>query len=374
LSNGYGEDRSAALIAAALKRLRPDIEVSGAPLITDGNEYLRRHIPVLTRGSVPPSGGFTTLTVKAFLQDLTFNVKHLRYYRHLRSLRSLIDSMVVIGDTFLLVLAHVALRKPTIHFSLSKSDFKNSHLVVEEWVFRRIPHKVLTRDAHTCRSLRDRQIDAHYLGNPMMDDLEPRGIPIGDGRIVGLLPGSKNYSYANFRKMLQVVAEIQDKVEFVCAVSPSLETRLLAKAAHQEGWENSNGFLVRDRQSVHLIKDGFEDVISKSEIIVSLAGTATEQAAGLGKPVVSFTGAGTQTIPKRMKDQQRLLDGAVRYVDDFPRGVAAEVSRLLADRKERMKRGSAGMSRMGPPGASRRIARFLIEELEVTSPRGVYGP
>ncbi|MFC2172741.1 lipid-A-disaccharide synthase-related protein [Acidobacteriota bacterium] len=366
-SNGYGEDRSAALIARELRTLRPWIKISAAPLITQGEEYARRDIPVITKGVVPPSGGFPLLSAGAFLSDFTYNRQYLNYYRDLKPFRKEIDGGMVVGDTFLLVLVRLAVGKDLVHLSLSKSEHKNSHFWFEESIFRRIPSTVLTRDDLTCRTLREKKINVCYLGNPIMDDLSPKGIDLGRKRIIGLLPGSKQDSYENFKKLLQVVDLVKEEVSFICALSGGLETGLMVDAALKEGWRRDEALLRKGRRTMQILKNAFDDIIARSDVLVSLAGTATEQAVGLGKPVVSFEGSGTQTNNKRMKDQERLLGGAVKYITDFPNGVADEISRLLSDPEERARRGEIGRSRMGSAGASKRIAEFLADSFHIPS-------
>ena len=112
-----------------------------------------------------------------------------------------------------------------------------------------------------------------------------------------------------------------------------------------------------------MVRNGFEDIIARAEVLIGLAGTANEQAVGMGKPVVSFAGTGPQTTVTRMTKQEMMLGGSVRYIADFPRGVAEEVSFLLSHPEEAMRRGRIGIERMGSPGASRRIAEHIAETL-----------
>lgn len=366
MSNGYGEDRSAALIASELKSRCSSVKVTGAPLITAGKDFMRKDIPVITQGQIPPSGGFPTMSVKGFLCDLPFTHRHINYYRALRDARDDIDHLVVIGDVFLLFMAWLACRgKAIIHFSLPKSDYNNPHFGIEEFIFRKIPHTVMTRDEHTCTNLKAHGVNAVYVGNPIMDDLSPKGIELGNSRIVGVLPGSRTEAYENLRMILRVVERVSDDVVYACALSPALETERIVDMASHDGWLHENSMLRKERHSVQLVKNGFEDVITKAEIVIGLAGTANEQAVGLGKPAVSFMGTGPQTTAKRMKDQERMLGGAVRYIADFPDGVAAEISMLLSDPIEREKRGKIGALRMGAQGASGRVADFLIKEFNL---------
>ena len=109
-------------------------------------------------------------------------------------------------------------------------------------------------------------------------------------------------------------------------------------------------------------KDLFERSLHDATLVIGMAGTANEQAAGMGRPVSSLVGAGAQTTPSRMIDQERLLGGAAAYISDFPEGVVREVTWLLAHPEERQRRGAIGRERMGPPGGAKKIAEFLYEE------------
>jgi len=333
LSNCHGEDRSAALIAKELKKLKPDIKVAGAPLISSGEEYTKRKIPVIIKSKIPPSGGFPTKSFTGFLMDLPTFYIPLRYYFILRKVRTEVDFSVVVGDIFLLVLGHFALKKETIFLAPAKSDYQRPHYRIEEFFMRKIPRKVLTHDEYTAKNLRKKGINALFLGNPMMDDLHPKGISLGEPPIVGLLPGSRLEAYKNFLKILKVVEKIKEKVSFACAIPSSLNVEKIVESAKKEGWN-----------------------------LIGLAGTANEQAAGLGKPVISFAGCGPQTTPGRMRDQARLLGEAVKFVSDFPEGVISEISYLLANPEERKRRGKIGSLRMGPPGGARKIAELIVEE------------
>ncbi len=364
LTNGYGEDRSAALIGCELRSLRHDITISGAPLVTPGHEYEKHGFPVLYRGKVPPSGGFPTTSMGWFLRDLLHIGKGFGYYRALKRHRSEIDYVVAVGDFVLMMLGHYALRQKMLFLALAKSDHKRPHLGIEEHFLRRIPFEVLTRDSYTAEQLRVKGVNATFLGNPIMDALEPKGIEITGNRVVGVLPGSRAEAFENFRRILAVIDLVQEPADYYCAVPGALDFGRFLQVAAETGWETGDhDKLTRAGRTVHMVRNGFEDIIARAEVLIGLAGTANEQAVGMGKPVVSFAGTGPQTTVTRMTKQEMMLGGSVRYIADFPRGVAEEVSFLLSHPEEAMRRGRIGIERMGSPGASRRIAEHIAETL-----------
>jgi len=361
LSNGYGEDKAAAAIASKLREIRPSVEVTGAPLVTPGDEFSNSGFDVLMRGEVPPSGGFPLKSFKGFVCDTPFIPNYCRYYRQLRRLRSRIDFPVVVGDLALLMIAYYALRKKPVFVDLAKSSYKGPHLRMEESILRKLPCKVITRDQCTSDYLRSRRVDAIFLGNPMMDGLIPKGIELGNEPIVGILPGSRAEAYENLRKILLVIERTSQDASFACALPGSLSLDRIASMVRADGWALDGGMLRKDSRSVSMVYDGFPDVIARSQVIIGLAGSANEQAVGMGTPVISFAGTGAQTTAKRMEGQQRLLGESVKFVRNAPDGVVDELSCLLSDPEECARRGRIGIQRMGPPGGSEAIARFLIE-------------
>ena len=365
LNNGYGEDKAAAAIARALREICPSVEVTGAPLVTSGDDFTKQGFEVLVHGDVPPSGGFPLKSLRGFLLDTLFTPKYYRYYAKLKQLRARIDYPVVVGDVALLLIAYLALRKKPVFVDLAKSSYKGPHFRAEEAMLRRFPRKVITRDQYTCDYLRGKRVDAIFLGNPMMDGLIPKGLDLGDDPIVGILPGSREEAYENLRRILLAVDRSREDATFVCGLPSCLSVERIADTVKADGWILEHNVLSKNGKAVSMIEDGFADVITKSQVIIGLAGSANEQAVGMGTPVITFAGIGAQTTARRMRSQQRLLGESVKFVQDVPDGVAAELSFLLSDADERARRGRIGMQRMGPPGGSEAIARFLIGQFDL---------
>lgn len=369
LSNCYGEDRSAAIIASELKKLKPEIQVTGAPLISKGEEYEKRGIPLLIKSKVPPSGGFPTRSVKGFLKDiLTSSYIPLRYCLTLKRNKEKTDCVVAVGDISLLLLGYLGFHKKIIFLAPAKSDYQNPHYKIEIWLMRKLCNKVFTHDEYTARNLRTEKVTASFVGNPMVDELVESQEVARPFRvasfIIGILPGSREEGYKNFLKILTVVEKLWEKYDnlaFITALPSTLDLNKLTNLFKSRDWVRDKESIRKDGIEVSFYYNSFVDIVKHSDIIIGLAGTANEQAAYFGKPIVAFIGTGPQTTGIRIKNQERLLGGCLKYIKDFPGGVVDEVIRLLDDKKLRETRGEIGKKRMGPAGGARKIAEFIMD-------------
>ncbi|HET6780826.1 MAG TPA: hypothetical protein VFH67_01890, partial [bacterium] len=147
---------------------------------------------------------------------------------------------------------------------------------------------------------------------------------------------------------------------FICALPVTLTREAVQRAILPIGWQERDGRLESEQTQV-LISRSFGPAVRAADVVIGLAGTANEQAAGLGKPVVVFPITGAQYTARFMRLQHRLLGDALVPVRDRHDAVAA-VLRLLDDASERARRGEAGRERMGEPGAVPRIASALLAD------------
>ena len=91
-----------------------------------------------------------------------------------------------------------------------------------------------------------------------------------------------------------------------------------------------------------------------------MAGTATEQFVGLGKPAITFPGNGPQFTYTFAEAQSRHLGASIILVEN-PQQVADALQSLLNDLERLKLIAENGLRRMGKPGAARRIANCLTE-------------
>lgn len=375
VSNGRGEDAVGAALADAL---RLDAALAAYPLVGLGDAY--REVTLLDPRQALPGGGFTLRgSARTAARDLRSGAVRLwlRQRQTLAARVSRDDAVVAAGDAFCLWMAGRT-RTRAVFVATAKSVTTEPHRAVELWVMRRHARIVFTRDAATAEALIRRGIDAHYVGNPLMDTIPPPrgtlGLPPRTPAVL-LLPGSRADALINLMLLLKVCARVSsvEGAAFVCALPPTLPVVNVVRSAIETGWEVDGEALRRGQAAVLLTRD-YGAALDAATVAVGLAGTANEQAAGRGRPVVAFPVAGAaQATPRFLTTQQRLLGDALVLTPDWE-GAAAAVTRLLQDAGERRRRGEAGRNRMGEGGAVPRIAeavRMRLAARETRSREGV---
>ncbi len=390
VSNGHGEDVVAAAIARELGNMFPSARVLAAPIVGDGGPYRRLGLPVITPTRQMPSGGFVGLKrSRALWLDLRAGLirLHLRQAWALRRWAPNVDLVVGVGDRLILYLARWIIRRPLVFVALADSAYLTQGQEIsnpgERSLMKKCARVVFTRDQLSADMLRAYGVPAMFVGNPMMDAFEVTGRGLGgpddgDARpTVAILPGSRAEAYANFRLALDGVlcafrAGLRD-CRFVAAWADSLPLAPLSDALVGTGWslapaaetlgEGAWTLVHPDGATVTVLTHRFGDVIHQASLVIGLAGTANEQAAGLGKPVILPPGTGPQMTHAMVRRQRLLLGDAVLPVE--PNGAAiAEALRTVLDEPELYRRMSeAGRSRMGPRGGARRIAEAVVAQL-----------
>lgn len=386
LSNGHGEDAIGATLARALLASGRGVKVSAFPLVGTGEPYRRGGIPVVGVQGTLPSGGFARLGPAQLWADVRAGMLGLfrRQTGALARLRAGVDAAVAVGDMVPLVLAAWWLRRPLAFFSTAKSEYIAGHLPVEAWLMRRYCRRVYARDERTARALAARGVPAEFCGNLMMDMVAPSAAALpgpleGADRLAVLMPGSRDDAYENAADMLAAVSVVAREPgwTFAIALAPTLGAARLAERVEKEGWRfeaardggeeaggagpRISGRLVKGEAEVWLVQGGFGDLLHRARVALGTAGTANEQAVGLGVPVVAFPGRGRQFTPRFLAAQKRLLGDGLLAVPRDPEAVAAALRRAAEDEALREAVRAAGRERMGSPGGAERMARSLLE-------------
>lgn len=379
LSNGHGEDELGALLARRLLDAEPRLTIAAFPLVGTGGAYERADIPVVGVQRVMPSGGFILKGATNLVKDLRAGLFGLavRQWRHLRRTRGDYDWVIALGDIYCLLLGAYAVRRPLVFVPTAKSEYIASHYGFENRLMCRAADAVFPRDQETANALVQAGVNAHFVGNLMMDALPQKGLRFGlpgDVQTVAFLPGSRTDAYVNLVDILKIAALLPERTAMLLSVAPSLDVAEVGRVAAENGWQAVAAVadetadapegvalgLVRDGRVMRVVQGHFGDVLARADIVVGLAGTGNEQAAGLGKPVVTFPGRGMQFTRRFAETQKRLLGDAVSLLERDHQRVADEVVRILGDETTYGEMARVGKERLGAPGAAERMAHHIL--------------
>jgi hypothetical protein len=234
----------------------------------------------------------------------------------------------------------------------------SDYFLWERWLMRRSRCRgIFPRDTLTAKNLESLGISVSDLGNPMMDDLEPAASSAGlqeaiapDQPALLLLPGSRPpEAYQNWRQLMAIVQDLPAEVTVYAAITANLDAEILHQCAGPRG--------------IPLLQGQFSACAHRADVVLAMAGTATEQCVGLGKPVVIVPGTGPQFTYRFAEAQTRLLGSSIYLTQ--PLQAAGLILQLIeqldhqGELKQRLRLN--GYLRMGSAGAGRRIARKIVE-------------
>jgi uncharacterized protein (TIGR03492 family) len=161
------------------------------------------------------------------------------------------------------------------------------------------------------------------------------------------------------------------EIYFLAAIAPSLELEPLKSALYTQQWQitglNLLDIPINDPQMISfqkgnaklfLSQHAYGDCLHLSDLAIAMAGTATEQFVGLGKPVFSLPGTGPQFTSNFAKRQTYLLGESVIFINNLTE-IGKALNSVLNSPEKRQAIAENGKKRLGKPGAAARIANFL---------------
>ena len=270
----------------------------------------------------------------------------------------------------------------------------------ERWLMSRSRcQAVFPRDSLTTKILKKWSIPAVDAGNPMMDGLKTNfsspGFDRGNAEdkeqirplIVTLLPGSRAPEAYNNWEIIMVsvsalVASLQQPdslfsgagtMIFLGAIAPGLDCGILSQSLHIQGWRlcDQSPLQIPDPDSLTfkqknayliLTQAAYNECLHLGDLAIAMAGTATEQFIGLGKPAIAIPGGGPQYNAAFAEAQSRLLGISLTLVNQ-PSQVLPAMQSLLKNPDLLHDIAKNGLQRMGVAGAAQRIAECLQERL-----------
>ena len=410
LSNGHGEDLSGALIASELRAR--GYRADALPLVGHGRAYDQAAIPLLGRTREYSTGGLGYTSLWGRLTEVVQGQVGylLRRLALLFRIAHRYDLVVVVGDVLPVAAAWLSWR-PVVTYLVAYSSHYEGRLRLP-WPcgaclasarFRR----VLSRDALTASDLGEqlgRPVD--FLGNPFFDAAVAAGEPVGaneplgagqpaPAQRLGLLPGSRlPEALHNLELMLEVLAQLPehlqqpDQLGLSAALVGRLGPEEVAPLASRLGWrlDSEAGTITRLRRGplrLELVWGRFAAVVQHSDLVLSMTGTAAEQAVGLGKPVLQLVGSGPQFTDNFAEAQRRLL-GPSLFCAEGRSGSAEQregTARLLAQLLGELQRDGTladrchrnGLERIGAGGGTARMADAILEALGRPAPGAPHG-
>lgn len=394
LSNGHGEDVIAIRI---IERLIEDseLEITALPIVGQGHAYQKLDIPIAGRVQQMPSGGFIYKGGAPLWQDLKGGLISLtlEQIKLVRQWGKDGGKILAVGDIVPLLYAWIS-KADYAFVGTAKSEyylrdeigwlpqtswlerkFNSVYMPWERWLMKRDRSlAVFPRDSLTTEVLYKYDILAYDLGNPMMDGLTSKNKPIDPYRLnVLLLPGSRMpETIRNWQQILTGVWSVikalpQEKLSFNAAIAPGIDLKPFTINAVTQGWhvtdrQEQTVVLMQNHRTLTLTKEHNQKFFHEADVALAMAGTATEQFVGLGKPAVIFPGDGPQFTPAFAEAQSRLLGCSILMVENsFQAGGA--IAKVIDDEERLNAIAANGKRRMGEPGAAKRIAACLYQTL-----------
>ncbi len=416
LSNGHGEDVIAIRILQELQHHPAAPELAALPLVGEGLAYSQLGIPIIGPVQRMPSGGFIYMEGRQLLRDLQGGLLQLLWaqFKAVRRWSKRGGVVLAVGDIVPLLFAWLS-GAPYVFVGTAKSEYYvrdeagllpnrsrwetwsgSVYYPWERWLMsRRRCKAVFPRDKLTTEILQKWSIPAFDMGNPMMDGILPENpAPVfyetdaelkemQRSLIVTLLPGSRApEAYDNWTQIVRATAGFlnifpERTLLFLGAIAPTLKLDPLRDTLLGHGWRqqppeftvanlqlNDPTALILTKKNATLIltQDDYNLCLLKGDCGIAMAGTATEQFVGLGKPAIAIPGKGPQYTPAFAEAQTRLLGPSLILVEQ-PDKVASTIHQLLRDPDWLQLIAENGYQRMGQPGAAKRIANCLMERL-----------
>ncbi len=388
ISNGHGEIAIAHRIARATR-----VAAQGRPLGLD-------HLALVGRGGAGdelalvgprrtmPSGGLVAMgNVRAFAGDLAAGfaghfseqvvfaaAKGRRY-----------DLAVAIGDVYALLFALLGAGRAPLYVGTAKSVYVAPYGPFERVLLRRAA-RIFVRDESTAAHLRARGVPAEAPGNVIvdmaLDGAAAAESPAANATAhIGILPGSRQSAYLDGLRLARVVRAAAAgglALRATFSIAPALSAERFAAILRTDGWEivvpspadvasDAPAFVARAGGATLEGRRGVVGaLLAGCDVAAGQAGTANEEAAALGVPIVALGAAnpdGRREGWYRMR-QRRLLGEALAILPSEPEAAAVELATLLRSPERLAAMRRTGRERMGPAGGAAAIAAAIVDALD----------
>ena len=325
LSNGHGEDLSGSLLAEQL--VKSGYSVDALPIVGKGINYENENVNIIGKTREFRTGGIGYNSLRGRILEI-FQGEIFYLLRKLflsYKLREKYDFYIVVGDIVPVLFAWIA-KKDFFTYLVAYSSHYEGKLKLpwpcKYFLNSRNSKKIYTRDLLTANDLTVQlKKKVSFLGNPFMDKFSLINQKLEKVYFrIGIFPGSRFPEILdNLASILEVLEAMADfnyfnKIEFNFALVNALDKSRIVKFFKKRKWKFLDKIfdnqLVKFQYKFIVINvnwNYFEEILVNSDCVISMAGTATEQAIGLAKPVIQIEGKGPQFTKSFAEAQRRLL-------------------------------------------------------------------
>ena len=333
LSNGHGEDLSASLLAR--KFVDIGYNVHGLPIVGKGKNYSTENIKIIGKTKDFKTGGLGYNSFNGRISDL-INGQIIYFLKKLfLVLRNKKDYeyFIVVGDIVPIFFAWLTRKNFFVYLVAYSSHYEGKLRLpwpCKYFLNSNKVKKIFTRDLLTANDLNrqlKRRVD--FYGNAFMEKLCTKKNYIKKSNFsIALFPGSRMPElFNNFSLMLDVLESISihkyfRNVEFNFGLMNEFKQEELESILKLRNWSLcDNEKIVNCFQFgwviVNFKWNAFEGILNNSNLVISMAGTAAEQAIGCSKPVIQIEGDGPQFTKDFAEAQRRLLGEYVFCVTKY---------------------------------------------------------
>lgn len=380
ISNGHGEDIIASNLLEELISRELELSIKVMPVVGLGKAYKSLDVEILEPVQELPSGGFMRNSIANFYHDIKSGLINITFkqIKTLRKISNEVDFVIVVGDIYILFLAGLFIGKRLVFLPTAKSEYISGHYWIEKYLMKKYADFVFPRDEKTSNVLKNSGISSIFCGNAMMDCFSITGVDfdIDKGKTtIGILPGSRQEAYLNIIHILSIIEELErksdDSYNYIVALASVLKFEDILNSLKKTNWHCKKPEKNLTDQGVALllyspsgsvlkfIYHHFGDVLEQADLFIGLAGTANEQAVGMGKPLVAFPGSGVQFTSSFARAQKLLLGDSITLVEKSPVIVADTLLEIIHNKNIYRKMSQAGHERMGKTGGIKAIVDFI---------------
>jgi uncharacterized protein (TIGR03492 family) len=169
--------------------------------------------------------------------------------------------------------------------------------------------------------------------------------------------------------VLAMARQSQKPVQYWLALTPNFLIGDPSPLQMITNWRIQENCLEHPEATVYFSTTAFADILERSTIVVGMAGTAIEQAVGLGKAVVQIPGQGPQFTYNFAEAQSRLLGESVVTIGqeaataETIKAAAETIQNIIGDEGYLDRCRIQGQTRVGGKGAAAKIARDIADFL-----------